>query len=90
MADEETNLDIVIVDSEVTIATRNLVSELYPVRERNQREYVRARRKPRRNAILNKYRGISNSLSARGLDTTELDNRIAFEQTRTDTLYPPK
>lgn len=81
--------DILIPDKKVTIATRDLVSELYLVREKNPRAFIQVRRKRRRNVILNKYRGKSNSLRADGFDTTELDNRIAFEQTRTDTLYPP-
>lgn len=82
--------ELLIQDSEVIIATKALLSELYPVRKRNPRAFIQVRRKPRRNAILNKYRGESTSLSARGFDTTELDNRIAVEQTRTDTLYPPE
>lgn len=89
MTDEEINLDILIEDSEVTIAIRDMLSELYPVQEKSPRLYIHSRRKPRRNVNLNKYRKISDSLRARGLDTTELDNRIAFEQTRTDTQYPP-
>lgn len=90
MADEEINLDILIVDSEVTIAIRDMLSELYPVQEKSPRLYIHSRRKPRRNVNLNKYRAISTSLSARGFDTTELDNKIAFEQIKTDTQYPPK
>lgn len=90
MADEEINLDILIVDSEVTIAIRDLLSELYPVQEKSPRLYIHTRRKPRRNVNLNKYRAISNSLSVRGFDTTELDNTIAAEQIKTDTQYPPK
>lgn len=82
-------LDILIVDSEGTIATRDLLSELYTVREKDPITYIQVRCISRRNAILNQYREISNSLSARGLDTTELDNTITLEQTKTDTLYPP-
>ena len=89
MSDEKIILDILIVDSEVTIATRDLLSELYPFREKDPITYIQVRCISRRNAILNQYREISNSLSARGLDTTELDNTIALEQTKTDTLYPP-
>jgi len=89
MADEEINLDILIPDNEVTIAIRDLLSELYPVREKVPRTFIQVRRKPRRNVNLNKYRAISDSLRARGFDTTELDNTIAFEQTKTDTKYPP-
>ena len=87
MAPDET-LDILVVYSEVTIATKDLLSELYPVRERDLMASI-VRRRPRRNAALHKYRGRSNSLSARGFDTTELDNKIVYEQTKTDTLYPP-
>lgn len=81
--------DVITPDSDVTIAIRDLLSELYPVRERGLREFIQVRRKPKRNAILHKYRGKSNGLGARRFDTTELDNKIAFEQTKTDTLYPP-
>lgn len=79
--------DVIIPDSEVTIATKDMLHELYPIREKNQRAFIRVNRKPIRNAILHKYRGKSNSLSARGFDTTELDNMITIEQNKIDTIY---
>lgn len=80
--------DILISDNDVTIAIRDLLSELYPIRERDPRSYMRICCIPGRNAILNNYRGISNNLSTLGFDTTELDNMITIEQNKTDMIYP--
>lgn len=77
--------DILILDNDVTIATRYLLSELYPVREKDPRAFIQVCCVPMRNAILNRYIEISNNLRARGFDTTELDNTITAEQTKTDT-----
>lgn len=81
MADEDT----LISDNDVVIAIRDLLSELYPLRERDPRTYIRACCASRRNEILDKYREISNDLLTRGFDTTDLNNTIAIEQAKTDT-----
>lgn len=85
MVDEET----LIPDNDVTIAIRGLTSELYPIREKDPRTYIQVCCVPIRNTILNKYREISNDLITRGFDTTELDNTIAAEQTKTDASPHP-
>jgi len=84
VVDEE---DVIIPENEVTRATKEMLSGLYPNQAKSPRESIHVRRKPKRNAILNRYRGKSNSLHARGFDTTELDNIIAVEQTKIDIIY---
>lgn len=85
MVDE---IEVLVPDPqpEVTRALNDMLKELYPDSARDIRGKHLSRRKGKRTGILNKYSGISTSLSARGFDTTELNNRIALEQSKTDAL----
>lgn len=78
-----------LIDNEVTQAKRQMLQQLYPDSNRNIIEFYLSRRKIKRNAILNRYEELSNSLRARGFDTTILDNTITDEQTKTNTVYEP-